>query len=106
MEKKCKKTACGKGALPKPPAKRRVAFVIEAGPGKTVSVAGSFNDWNPEAKFLKDKNNDGIYRGIVTLAPGRYEYKFVVDGIWSMDASNPDFAANDFGTLNSLLVIE
>ena len=87
-------------------AKRRVTFVIDAGPGKIVSVAGSFNDWNPEAKVLKDKNNDGVYRGIITLTPGRYEYKFVVDGIWCMDACNPDFAPNDFGTLNSLLIVE
>ena len=86
--------------------KRRVVFEINAGPGKSVGVAGSFNDWNPDAKPLKDRNGDGVYRGIVTLEPGRYEYKFVVDGIWSMDARNPLFAPNDFGTLNSLIVIE
>ena len=95
-----------KKTVAKAPARRRISFAVKAGPGKIVSVAGSFNDWNPEAKYLKDKNNDGIYRGIVTLAPGKYEYKFVIDGIWSMDADNPDFAANDFGTLNSLLIVE
>ena len=88
------------------PKKHRVSFVIDAGPGKQVSVAGSFNDWNPDAKILSDKNGDGIYRGIVNLEPGRYEYKFVVDGIWSMDAQNPNFTPNDFGTLNSLLIVE
>lgn len=86
--------------------KKRVSFMIEAGPGKTVSVAGSFNDWNPEAKVLTDKDGSGVYRGTLTLEPGRYEYKFVVDGIWSMDAQNPHFAPNDFGTLNSLLIVE
>lgn len=101
MKKKSELRNCVKSA-----GKRRITFVVEAGPGKTVSVAGSFNDWNPEAKYLKDKNNDGVYRGIVLLAPGKYEYKFVIDGIWSMDAGNPDFAANDFGTLNSLLIVE
>ncbi len=87
-------------------AKRRVSFEIDAGPGKTVSVAGTFNDWNPDAKPLADKDGSGVYRGAVMLEPGRYEYKFVVDGIWSMDARNPNFAPNDFGTLNSLLIVE
>lgn len=39
----------------------------------------------------------------IHLAPGTYEYKFVVDGEWVLDESNPNFAANDFGTLNSVI---
>ena len=79
-----------------------IAFFGETNAGKSTTIETLRIMFDQ----TKDKNNDGIYRGIVTLAPGRYEYKFVVDGIWSMDAGNPDFAANDFGTLNSLLVVE
>jgi len=104
VKKSSKKIASGSAAGKS--GKRRVSFVIDAGPGKIVSIAGSFNDWNPEAKVLADKDKSGTYRGIMTLEPGRYEYKFVVDGIWSMDARNPNFAPNDFGTLNSVLIVE
>ena len=86
--------------------KKRVCFEIEAGPGHQVSVAGSFNDWDPTVKVLCDKNSSGRYCGYVMLAPGTYEYKFVVDGDWRLDESNPNFSANDFGTLNSVLVVE
>lgn len=86
--------------------RRRVEFVIEAGQGKTVAVAGSFNDWDPTAKILADKTNEGVYRGVLMLAPGEYEYKFVVDGDWRIDENNPCFASNDLGTLNSVLKVE
>ena len=88
------------------PVRRRVEFVIEAGPGKNVSVAGSFNDWDPAAKVLSDRKGDGVYRGCLMLLPGEYEYKFVVDGNWQIDANNPCFASNDLGTLNSVLKVE
>ena len=103
MVKMTKKNTCADGAEPK---KRRVNFVIDAGPGKVVSVAGSFNDWDPEAKILADRNNDGVYRGALMLKPGQYEYKLVIDGDWCVDAQNPNFSPNDLGTLNSLLIVE
>jgi 1,4-alpha-glucan branching enzyme len=88
------------------PARRRIEFVIEAGFGRIVSVAGSFNDWDPEAKFLTDTKKDGVFRCTMMLPPGEYEYKFVVDGDWRIDENNPWFASNDLGTLNSVLKVE
>ena len=88
------------------PTRRRVEFSVINTPGRQVSVAGSFNNWDPEAKVLKDRNGDGIYRGIVMLEPGEYEYKFVVDGEWLLDEANPGFYPNDFGTLNSTLEVK
>ncbi len=102
MAKK-KATVAGESA---PVVRRRVEFMIEAGPGKTVSVAGSFNDWDPMSKVLADKDGNGVYRGIMMLIPGEYEYKFVVDGDWRIDENNPCFASNDLGTLNSVLKVE
>ncbi len=102
---KCK-TACEEASAAKAPVRRRVEFVAEVGVGHSVSVAGSFNDWDPEAKVLCDKKGDGVYRGVIMLPPGEYEYKFVVDGDWRIDENNPCFASNDLGTLNSVLKVE
>lgn len=115
-----KKTEKKKAAAPKAPAadsaavksvtppvkplRRRIVFEIEANPGQTVCVAGSFNEWDP-SKVLSEKA-PGVFSGALMLAPGVYEYKFVVDGDWRLDERNPNFAANDFGTLNSVLVVE
>ena len=48
---------------------------------------------------------EGGYSCSLSLAPGNYEYKLVVDGEWLQDESNPDFVSNDFGTLNSLVKV-
>ena len=83
---------------------RVITLTCETEPGKKVFVAGSFNDWKPE-KQLVDKNNSGVYRCQLRLMPGEYQYKFVIDGNWCLDAENPNFIPNDFGTLNSLLLV-
>ena len=90
----------------KAPARRRVKFEVAAGVGKTVSIAGSFNEWDPTVKYLQDKDGNGVYVGYLMLAPGVYEYKFIIDGEWHLDDSNANFAPNDFGTLNSVVVVK
>lgn len=84
---------------------RYINLVYEDAPGRTVMVAGSFNDWQP-AKQLVDKNGEGVYRCQLRLAPGEYQYKFVVDGVWCLDSANPNFIPNDIGSLNSVLSVK
>ena len=50
----------------------------------TVSVAGSFNEWKPEAKILHPAGGGRWFKE-TALAPGNYEYCFVVDGQWMAD---------------------
>ncbi len=85
---------------------RSVEFALEAGGGHSVALAGSFNDWDPALAPMIDSDGSGVYRCRVTISPGSYEYKFVVDDEWLLDDDNPNFASNDFGTLNSVLAVE
>lgn len=80
-------------------------FTCATVPGREVALAGSFNDWDPSLAPMKDPDGSGRYRCTVSLKPGSYEYKFVVDDEWILDEENSNFAANDFGTLNSVLVV-
>ena len=84
--------------------RRAVVLEYKDVPGRSVAVAGSFNDWQPD-KVMKDKNGDGTYRCRLLLAPGEYQYKFMVDGQWRSDSANPDFVPNEFGSLNSVLSV-
>ncbi|MFA6714240.1 MAG: glycogen-binding domain-containing protein [Victivallales bacterium] len=86
--------------------KKKVKFVVASETGKTVSVAGTFNNWDTAHKILVDKNGEGIYQGTMLLAPGTYEYKFYINETWCIDPANPNFSPNEMGTLNSLLVVE
>ena len=88
----------------KKPTRRSVMFKLEDAPGRQVFVAGCFSNWEPKHKLV-DREGRGVYTAKILLAPGEYQYKFVVDGEWRLDAANPNFVPNDFGTLNSLLKI-
>lgn len=52
---------------------------------------------------LRDEDGDGFWHAQVTLPPGRYLYRFVVDGQWSHDLDNPQEVPNGLGEVNSVL---
>jgi len=84
--------------------KKRVIFYLEAPEAKEVILMGDFNNWNPLSHIMK-RDEKGIWKKIVFLPQGRYEYKFLVDGQWLNDPANERMVANPFGTLNNLLNI-
>ena len=94
-----KKTA----PAPKAPAKKRVTFTLAADAGSEVYLAGDFNNWDPAGKKLTDKKGDGVYSAVISLAPGEYEYKFVINGTWCVDPNCKEWRQNSLGTLNSVL---
>lgn len=99
------KTAVKK-AVKKPAVKTvRVNFSVRAEKGSRVFLAGSFNDWNPTSKEMSDKNNDGVYTIAISLAPGAYQYKYVIDGTWCADPECADWVQNEHGTLNSVKLV-
>lgn len=68
-----------------------VEFSIYAPYAESVFVAGDFNNWNTSQLPLK-KDELGVWKRVVYLPPGRYEYKFVVDGEYVSDPMNPTTA--------------
>jgi 1,4-alpha-glucan branching enzyme len=81
-----------------------IRFVLVQPDAQKVVVAGSFNDWNPGATPLTDVGH-GHWVKDLALAPGRYEYQFVVDGHWVPDSAATETVENPFGGLNSVLVV-
>jgi 1,4-alpha-glucan branching enzyme len=86
--------------------RRRVSFGLNSEPGKDVFIAGSFNNWNPRQKRLRDQANNGTYTATMLLSPGRYEYKFIVNDTWCVDPACPDWTTNEYGSLNSVITVE
>jgi hypothetical protein len=74
----------------------------------TVHLAGEFNGWSQDATPMSDPDGDGVWTVVIDLAPGRYEYKFVVDGgvRWVEDSGNPESVPDPYGGRNSVIVIE
>jgi 1,4-alpha-glucan branching enzyme len=71
---------------------------------KSVSVAGTFNNWQPEAKTLHP-SIAGKWLKETALKPGVYEYCFIVDGHWLPDPQAKETVANPFGGRNSILKV-
>ena len=91
-----------KPAVASVPAQPRVRLEFSRPGAKSVAIAGAFNSWQPEQ--AKTTGNGGWVKEL-TIAPGRYEYMFVVDGQWMADPNAKEFAPNPFGGQNSVLVI-
>ena len=87
----------------KTPSRRRITFSVSAEPGSRVAVSGDFNNWDTTGHSMEDKKGDGNYTATILLAPGVYEYKFIVNDTWSIDPNCPEWIRNSFGTLNSVL---
>jgi hypothetical protein len=91
---------------PKPTATKtvNVKFVLLDLGAKQLSLSGDFNGWSPTATPMK-RNDDGHWEATVALAPGRYEYKFVVGGEWIPDPLARENVWNSRGTLNSVIEV-
>jgi len=85
----------------------RLMFVFHDDNAQSVSVAGDFNEWSHVATPLK-RNESGLwFTEILIPRTGRFEYKFIINGQrWIEDPSNGMKAPNNYGGLNSVLVIE
>ena len=69
-----------------------------------VCVAGSFNEWQPQATPMVPLG-EGKWAKELTLPDGRYEYRFAVDGQWISDPKATETAPNPFGSTNSVITI-
>ena len=58
-----------------------VRFEFTHPTARAVCIAGTFNDWKPEAKPMHPLGG-GRWLKETALPPGTYEYRLVVDGEW------------------------
>ena len=85
--------------MPKKSNKQKIAFNLSAPQAKTVLLAADFTEWEKSPVALK-KLKGGVWKGTVSLAPGSYEYRFIVDGQWWADPANANRRWNSFGEQN------
>jgi len=81
---------------------KKVNFSLLAPEAQNVSLAGDFNDWNANSHLLQKASN-GTWEVNIDLNPGKYEYRFIVDGEWKNDPDCMSFTSNSFGSENCIL---
>lgn len=82
-----------------------VVFVTLYPHAKEISLAGDFNNWQPGKNILEKVGESGIWQAKMSLAPGKYRYRLVVDGKWQQDPYNAHSELNPFGEYNSVVEI-
>ncbi len=86
---------------------KKYTFTYRPNPDdKQVNLFGQFNSWDRHNLPLYDTDRDGILEIEIPLDPGRYEYKFYVDGKELIDPENPVKVSNGMGDFNSVRIIE
>jgi chromosome partitioning protein len=83
----------------------QVTFAARFDGASRVLIAGDFNSWMPMSTpmTVDPRTNQWITR--LPLNPGRYQYRFVVDGRWTTDPANTAVEINQFGELNNVVEV-
>jgi chromosome partitioning protein len=88
------------------PAKREpilFTFTLEAPEAARVQLAGEFNGWTAEGSEMDA--DGGVWKKTLRLIPGRYRYRYVIDGEWQKDPQNAVVEPSPYGGQDSILVL-
>ena len=72
--------------------------------GEEVLITGSFCEWNEKFNMNKNDSN-GFFELKILLPKGKYEFKFVVDGVWRCSNNYPQINDNR-GNVNNYIDID
>ncbi|MEO6670428.1 MAG: hypothetical protein ABIN36_13180, partial [Ferruginibacter sp.] len=75
-------------------------FIRNNQEARRVMLAGSFNNFSPDALPMQKTDSGWITN--VKLGPGKYWYKFIVDGNWRIDEDNQLRENDGKGNTNSI----
>ena len=82
-----------------------VRFELFAPHANRVSLAGTFNRWDPSATPLVRVGKDGMWTVTLALPSGQHQYGFIVDGRnWMPDPAAPT-VDDGFGRRNSVVSV-
>ena len=96
------------GTKPQPsetrPDKRTVRFELDVPKARSVWLVGSFNNWKPRATPLIWIGGTKWFKEL-SLAPGRYEYRFIVNSTWIDDPKAKAYVPNPQGGRSAVLEV-
>lgn len=101
----CKENCSAAKAEENNEAEKEVEFEFVDEEANSVALVGSFNDWNKEANPMA-KGEDNVWKCTIKLAPGKYEYQFIVNNTdWKVDPK-AESADNKYEGKNSVIEIK
>ena len=86
------------------PMPTRVPLKFQFPNAASVRVSGSFNNWD-QTGLVFNRTSDGAWALDLELAPGRHEYRLIVDDGWIDVPGAIETVDNPFGGRNAVLVV-
>lgn len=80
----------------------KVLFTYFAPGARSVSLRGSFNGWGETPMF---RGENGVWYVLLDLPPGRHQYKYFVDGVWTEDPNALETVDDGFGGRNAVVEV-
>ena len=73
---------------------------------KEVMIQGSWKKWQAVDRLTREVDEAGrvFFRISLTLHPGTYQYKFIVDGEWRCDELSPS-STDEYGNCNNYVKV-
>jgi 1,4-alpha-glucan branching enzyme len=99
MAKLATKSCTTKGTCEK-----TVDFKFYAPQAKKVELGGCFNNWKSSKNPLK-KDATGNWKTSLELKAGRYQYRYLVDGVWQNAQEPVECVPNAFGSWNCVVEV-
>ena len=80
-----------------------VRFRLRQPGASSVSVAGDFNEWSDSANPMTRSGD--AWTATLRLAPGEYQFMYVVDGRWIAPPDAAEVVPDGFGGSNGKIVV-
>lgn len=86
----------------KSPSQNRPTMFRWTGGGKDVYLSGSFNNWATKIPLSRSQSN---FVAVLDLPEGEHQYKYYVDGQWTLDHKEP-MTVGKTGTINNVIRVK
>ena len=86
------------------PTEGGVVFALEAPEAQRVQLVGDFNEWMLDGNEMTQSGK--VWTSVLRLQPGRYRYRYVIDGLWCSDPLNAQVEPSPYGGDNSVCVVD
>jgi 1,4-alpha-glucan branching enzyme len=70
-----------------------------------IYLVGDFNQWNEKSHPLRRTETEN-YELELEIPPGKYRFKYLVDGVWWNDPDAEEYAPNPWGSEDSVIWID
>ncbi len=71
----------------------------------TIFLVGDFNQWNEKSHPLR-RTETRDFELELEIPPGKYRFKYLVDGVWWNDPDAEEYAPNPWGSEDSVILVD